>query len=97
MNLKGHAALDAARLMAGLVFAEPQGVLVRPTLVINPRSDPAFAQLAESLVREGHTTPEGLQAALRSQYPSAIVRARGLEGERAIVFYVYRDGHWTSY
>lgn len=69
---------------------------MRPTLVINPRHDHAFAQFTESLVSDGHTTAAGLQAALQNRYPNVKVRARDLEAEKNVVFYVYREGHWTS-
>jgi hypothetical protein len=39
-------------------------------------------------------TPDELQALLRTRYPNAAVHARELAGERILVWYVYRDGHW---
>jgi hypothetical protein len=44
----------------------------------------------------GEWRPETLEAALRTRYPNALVRPRGLAGERTEVWYVYRDGHWIG-
>jgi len=64
-----------------------------PVLVINPAGDEAFARRArERLVHLA--APAELQAELRSMYPNAIVRSRGLAGESE-TWYVYRDGHWV--
>jgi hypothetical protein len=71
-------------------------VVMRPILVVNPRSDPSFAGLAESLASDGVAGPQDLEARLRGDYPSAVVRARDLSGEERTVWYVYRDGHWVS-
>ena len=62
---------------------------------INPRDDTAFVSLVD---REAETSggPEELQVRLRSTYPAAIVRVRGLAGEAVEVWYVYRDGTWTA-
>jgi hypothetical protein len=65
-------------------------------LILNPRHDETFAQLAHELAADGTRTPAALQAALREQYPSASVRPRLLAGESEVVWYVYRDGHWTG-
>jgi hypothetical protein len=63
--------------------------------VINPRRDPEFSAMVE---RDGPKAPSPsvLQAALRSRYPRAVVRPRQLEGERAEVWYVYREGTWIA-
>jgi hypothetical protein len=66
----------------------------RPTLITNPANDVAFRDHAESALREGQSVAE-LQQILRGDYPRAIVRARDLAGERSVVWYVYRDGHWV--
>jgi len=47
------------------------------------------------LVADGRR-PEELEAALRIQFPDALVRPRDLAGERFDAWYVYRDGHWIS-
>ena len=69
---------------------------MRPTLVINPVTDGTFVTLAERLVDDGAQTTEALQAALRVRYPRAAVHARELAGEPIMMWYVYRDGHWTN-
>jgi hypothetical protein len=66
----------------------------RPTLITNPATDIAFRDHAESVLREGQSVAE-LQQLLRGDYPRAVVRARDLAGERSVVWYVYRDGHWV--
>jgi hypothetical protein len=65
----------------------------RPTLVTNPTHDQDFAQAASAALGDA-ATPEGLQVALRRDYPAAVVRAREISGE-AVVWYVYREGHWV--
>jgi hypothetical protein len=67
----------------------------RPTLVTNPADDVAFRDAAETALQEGQSVTE-LQAILRAAYPLAVVRARDLAGERPVVWYVYRDGHWVG-
>jgi hypothetical protein len=67
----------------------------RPTLVTNPADDVAFRDTAEAALEEGQVVAE-LQAILRREYPRAVVRARDLAGERPVVWYVYRDGHWVA-
>lgn len=66
-----------------------------PHLVINPADDDAFRRACRSAMRPG-MTPEGLAAALRNRYPSSVVHPRQLAGERIVVWYVYRDGHWIG-
>jgi len=69
---------------------------MRPTLVVNPTSDAAFASRARSLMEGGHDTLDGLQTALREAgYPRTVVRARELSSEPAQVWYVYREGTWV--
>lgn len=65
-------------------------------LILNPRRDEAFARLARELTVDLARTPEALQDALRLEYPFARVRPRVLAGEPDVVWYVYRDGHWTG-
>jgi hypothetical protein len=67
----------------------------RPTLVTNPADDVAFRDAAESALQEGQS-PSELQGLLRRDYPRAVVRARDLAGERAVAWYVYREGRWVS-
>jgi hypothetical protein len=68
----------------------------RPILVPNPRSDRSFVTYIDHLSREELSTATALEARLREQFPRAVVRARGLSGEDVTMWYVYRDGHWTS-
>jgi hypothetical protein len=67
----------------------------RPTLVTNPADDGAFHDAAEAALQEGQSVTD-LQGILRGAYPLAVVRARDLAGERPVVWYVYRDGHWVA-
>ncbi len=67
----------------------------RPVLIPSPRDDHAFQEHAEQLVSNGVTAANALQTGLRKRYPKAVVRARDLAGEQAVIYYVYRDGHWT--
>jgi uncharacterized protein YbjT (DUF2867 family) len=64
-----------------------------PTLVTNPADDLAFAAAAASAMVDART-PAELQAALRRDYPRAVVRDRDLVGD-PLVWYVYREGHWV--
>ena len=68
---------------------------IRPNLVTNPADDRAFQEVAEAALLEGQSVAE-LQRSLRRTYPRAVVRARDLAGERPVVWYVYRDGHWVA-
>jgi hypothetical protein len=63
-------------------------------LILNPRSDDAFVGLTNEAARDA-STPEDLEARLRTQYPKAVVRPRQLEAEPNVVWYVYRDGRWV--
>lgn len=67
----------------------------RPTLVLNPADDDEFRSAAMHLVESGFVEPMLLQDCLRLRWPRAVVRPRELAGERAQVWYVYRDGHWV--
>jgi hypothetical protein len=66
----------------------------RPVLIVNPRDDPAFGAFAEELVAGGVHTTDALEAALRRHYPLATVHKREISAERAVVWYVYREGRW---
>lgn len=68
---------------------------MRPVLVVNPRSDTAFVDLAEATVEDA-MTPAQLEERLRGSFPRASVRARALSAEPMVVWYVYRDGQWIS-
>jgi hypothetical protein len=69
---------------------------MKPTLIVNPTVDRAFAERARALVAEGAETIGALQRALRDAgYPRAVVRARELSSEPAQVWYVYREGSWV--
>jgi hypothetical protein len=65
-----------------------------PSLVTNPGSDRELRALAETLVRDGATTPADLAARLRDRYPRVVVRQRELSDEQLVVWYVYREGLW---
>ena len=66
-----------------------------PTLILNPPDDVDFRVAAESLVGGGVDAPQALEGSLRKRWPAAVVRPRVLAGERADIWYVYRDGHWV--
>ncbi|HEX5827754.1 MAG TPA: hypothetical protein VFY23_09560 [Candidatus Limnocylindrales bacterium] len=67
----------------------------RPVLILNPRDDADFMDVAQSFVDRGAAGPEDLQRLLRDRYPRAAVRPRDLSSEQTSVWYVYRDGHWV--
>ncbi len=67
----------------------------RPALITNPAADRAFNAAAEAALEEGQSA-EDFQAMLRRRYPRTVVRPRELSGERRVVWYVYRDGHWVA-
>jgi hypothetical protein len=67
---------------------------MQTVLVINPASDAAFTADAHAQLEAGADTPARLQAALRTAYPRAVVRARELSSEANAVWYVYREGSW---
>ena len=69
---------------------------MRPILVINPRTDEAFVgYVREQVDGQSAEDPLTLQGRLRERYPEATVHVRVLANEPSIVWYVYRDGHWT--
>lgn len=63
-----------------------------PTLILNPRGDPAFVRRAREVVS---STAGAMESALRRWYPRARVIPRDLSGEYVTIWYVYRDGRWT--
>ncbi len=69
---------------------------MRPTLVTNPVTDRNFSAFAEEQVAEGASTIGEFEARLRVRYPQAVVHARELAAELTAIWYVYRDGRWTS-
>jgi hypothetical protein len=66
-----------------------------PVLIINPIGDDEFAGFVRKHARDA-STPDELQSRLRERYPQAVVRQRDLSDERVSIWYVYRDGYWTS-
>jgi hypothetical protein len=72
----------------------PSEEALRPSLIVNPIGDRAFAEEVRRQAVNVHD-PRQLQAQLRRMYPDAVVRPRELSGERFVVWYVYRDGHWS--
>jgi plasmid replication initiation protein len=67
----------------------------RPLLVVNPRSDADFNDLAHRLAANGAHTPAALERELRDRYPKAVVRERSLSSESITTWYVYREGAWV--
>jgi hypothetical protein len=67
----------------------------KPTILRNPDGDAEFAAAVENALTES-VTASSLQERLRAQYPRVVVRPRDLTGERGVVWYAYRDGHWVS-
>jgi hypothetical protein len=66
----------------------------RPTIVANPPGDLRFRARIEAFLMTAAPRARDLEAALRVDYPAAVVRPRALAGERLEIWYVYRDGHW---
>ena len=65
-------------------------------LVLNPADDRTFVEWSGRLAGDLVVDPADLQTMLRERYPAAVVRRRELAGERAEVWYVYRDGRWVA-
>lgn len=63
---------------------------------MNPADDAAFSDVASELAQDGAATTVELERRLREAYPRATVHARELAGESAVIWYVYREGHWVS-
>ena len=68
---------------------------MRPVLILNPRTDPAFTGRVRALVDAGVDEPTTLESRLRGEFPRISVHPRDLSSERYVVWYVYRDGRWT--
>jgi hypothetical protein len=63
---------------------------------VNPPTDSRLREtLDELLDRHDPETPAELQALARPEYPRLVVRARQLEHESTVVWYVYREGYWV--
>ena len=69
---------------------------MRPILILNPRYDAEFVDRVRRIEADGLRVPEDLEAGLRTWYPDIVVRPRALSSEPVVVWYVYRDGRWTS-
>ena len=70
---------------------------MRPILLVNPRNDAEFAAVARELLDASpEADADALEVLLREQYPTATVHVRSLSNEPAIVWYLYRDGHWKG-
>ena len=67
-----------------------------PTLIINPRDHQAFVAFVRDEFRLGTESGATFQARLRTRYPHAVVRERGLSGESRTTWYVYREGSWIA-
>jgi hypothetical protein len=68
---------------------------MRVALVINPPGDGTFGATARAHAADGSNTPAELQAALRIEWPDAIVRDGIIENDFQR-WYVYRDGRWID-
>ena len=66
----------------------------RPTIVANPSDDQRFRARIDAFLMTEAPRATDLEAALRAEYPAAVVRPRALAGEPLEIWYVYRDGHW---
>ncbi len=66
----------------------------RPTIVANPPGDLKFRARIDAFLMTQAPRAGDLEAALRAEYPAAVVRPRALAGEPLEIWYVYRDGHW---
>ena len=62
----------------------------------NPVDDVEFERAVAAAMNHAPEDPSELETILRAAYPRAVVRPRGLTGERGVVWYVYREGHWVS-
>jgi len=66
------------------------------TIVRNPVDDEEFERAVAEAVNPAQQDSAELERLLRVSYPRAVVRPRELAGERGVVWYVYREGHWVS-
>jgi hypothetical protein len=72
------------------------GARSRPTLLVNPPTDSRLRETLDGMLdRHSPGTPAELQALVRPEYPRLVVRARQLEHESVVVWYVYREGYWV--
>jgi len=63
---------------------------------VNPPTDVRLRQTLDLFLDEqAPATPAELEALARSEYPRLVVRARSLEHESMVVWYVYREGYWV--
>jgi hypothetical protein len=69
--------------------------LPRPILILNPRSDAAFAEFTRLLIEEGVGDSVSLELGLRRRFPKARVSEGRLSGEPVVTMYVYREGVWA--
>ena len=69
---------------------------MRPILILNPRHDAEFVARVRAIESGGLNAPDDLVEPLRAWYPDIVVRPRELSSEPVVVWYVYRDGRWTS-
>ena len=68
----------------------------RPTLLVNPPTDARLRETLDAMLDErAPATPAELEALARPMYPRLVVRARSLEHESVVVWYVYREGYWV--
>lgn len=68
----------------------------RPIVIANPVNDRQFRTVIDGYLVAGGRQPDELEAALRTRWPHAVVRRRELTGERTVVWYAYREGHWIG-
>jgi hypothetical protein len=68
----------------------------RPIVIANPVTDRQFRAVIDGYLAAGGRVPDELEAALRTRWPHAVVRRRELAGERTVVWYAYREGHWIG-
>jgi hypothetical protein len=63
---------------------------------VNPPTDARLRETLDAMLDErAPATPAELEALARPMYPRLVVRARSLEHESMIVWYVYREGYWV--
>jgi hypothetical protein len=68
----------------------------RPTLLVNPPTDVRLRRTLDGMLDEqAPATPAELEALARAEYPRLVVRARSLEHESMVIWYVYREGYWV--
>ena len=65
----------------------------RPDILSFPSADGSFARIVRATLAAEHPeSPDDLARALRFRFPRVVVRRRGLSGEVATTWYVFRDG-----